>query len=187
MKRIAAIALAGLLLFNWIGYRLFISLLQQEAAVRLESSLDRNDYDQSQLISIKVLSAHLDSYANTGILQRTNGEVEIRGVLYKYVAKRFFNDTLEYLCLPDQTSMKLQSAKNEFFSLVNDLKQTGAEKKTDPHAGNSKYFPLDYINVTDREGFSGLKNLCGPRIGYYISLLKAIYPLRIEQPPEIIS
>jgi hypothetical protein len=187
LKKIAAISLCTLLLFNWIGYRLWISFLQDEATVQLESRLDQNNFDKSQLISIKVQAAHLSSYANTGSYERTNGELEIKGVLYKYVAKRLFNDTLEFLCMPDGMAMKLQSVKNEFFSLVNDLKQCGSGKKADPHTGSSKFFSLDYFTVADLYAFPGSSAKCLAKSGYFRVNLSDNPVLGLEKPPDINS
>jgi hypothetical protein len=187
LKKFAAIALCTLLLFNWIGYRCWISFLQDEATVQMESRLDQNNFDKSQLISIKVQTSHLDSYANASGYERINGEVEIRGVLYKYVAKRLLNDTLEFLCIQDQAGMKLQSAKNEFFTVVNDLKQCGPEKKADHHTANSRFFSLDYFTVADLYTFHGLSDLTPAGSGHLLANLSDTPPLGLEQPPETVS
>ena len=54
LKRIAAILLLGILLFNWFGYRLFIIFLENTENNKLEIRLDENNYDESELISVKV-------------------------------------------------------------------------------------------------------------------------------------
>ena len=184
MKAISAILLCTLLIFNWIGYRLFISYFQNKASVQLEAQFDNNNYDESQLISIKVPATYLSSYSNANQFERVNGEVEIKGVQYKYVKKRLFNDSLEYVCVADNSTMKMQSAKNEFFSLVNDLKHCGQQKKSNSHSDFSKNLSSEYFSspsefainfyvINDfKKSFSSSANL--PQTSL----------LGIEQPPE---
>jgi hypothetical protein len=54
LKKIAAILLILILFFNWYGYRIVTSILSQHADKRLEVRLDNNQYDESQLIELKV-------------------------------------------------------------------------------------------------------------------------------------
>src|SRR5580765_6199633 len=87
LKRLAAILLLGLMGFNWCGYHLFSAYLENRADRQLESRLDENQYDGSQLLSIKV-PAHL-SYSHPSLtFERVDGQVEVGGVLYKYVKRR---------------------------------------------------------------------------------------------------
>ncbi len=137
MKRLAAILLLGIFGFNWIGYQLVTAYLESRSDKQLETRLDDNRYDDSQLLSIKVPS-HL-SYSSPSLqFERVDGQVEVKGILYKYVKRRIFNDSLELLCIPNQAAMNLRAAKDNFFQLVNDLSHNGQGKKTDPHPGSSK-------------------------------------------------
>ena len=132
MKRIAAILLLSLLLFNWVGYELYTAILQDHADKTMVDNLDQNNYTDADLISIKVPATHLSSYVNTKEFQRVDGKIEIEGVQYNYVKRRFTEDSLELLCIPNKTATQLQTAKNEFFKLVNDLQHPGQSKKIRP-------------------------------------------------------
>src|SRR5260370_348016 len=123
MKKIAAILLMGILFFNWYGYKLLSFYLEDRADRQLEARLDEDRYDESQLISIKVPSSHLSYYNSTAQFERVDGQIEVGGVEYKYVKRRLFNDSLELLCIPNHAAMKLQTARNQFFQLVNDIQQ----------------------------------------------------------------
>ena len=70
VKRIAAILLLGLLLFNWVGYQLYTAILQDRADKNLIANLDENNYSDADLISIKVPAVHLSSYVNSKEFQR---------------------------------------------------------------------------------------------------------------------
>jgi len=151
LRRIAAILLMGILFFNWYGYRLLTSWLEVRADHQLEARLDENSYDESQLISIKVPSTHLSYYNSSSRFERVDGQIEIGGVRYKYVARRLFNDSLELRCIPNQAAMRLATVKNEFFKGANDIQQENSpSKKSDSHSGSSRNFSsTDYYTVGD--------------------------------------
>ena len=103
-----------MLIFNWCGYRLIISLRENKARAQLEAQLDADKYDRSQLLSIRVSASHLSYYNSSQSFQRVDGQVQSGGIQYKYVARRIFNDSVEYLCIPDYAAMKLKGAGNEY-------------------------------------------------------------------------
>jgi hypothetical protein len=130
LKRAAAILFMTIFLFNWCGYRILTVYLQQQANVQLEAQLDRNDYDESQLIEMRV-SLNMPYQASSTDFERYDGEIEIKGIHYKYVKRRIDNGQLVLLCLPNQTKMQLQQARDDFFQLVNDLSTSSQTKNTE--------------------------------------------------------
>lgn len=184
MKRIASILLLIILLFNFIGYRLFSSYLEEKANAQLEAKLDMNDYSEEQLLSLKIPVTNLSYYNNSSQYERVDGQIEINSVQYKYVKRRIYNDSVELLCIPNQIAMSLRSAKDEFFKLVNDLQHTGQSKKTDSHAC-SKHFSID--NYTLNESFSmnsSTINLAGQNNFSFAASITSCYSPTAEQPPE---
>ena len=158
--------------------------MEQKANVQLEAQLDNNNFDESDLISLKVPAEHINSYVKSNHFERVNGQVEINGVLYKYVKRRLFNDSLEFLCIPNNQVMSLQNAKDDFFKLVNDLQHTGQGKKTDNHSG-SKTFSIDYYTAVQslfQVGRPSEAVLHGS--SRYAETLSFYYTLTAEQPPE---
>jgi hypothetical protein len=146
LKKTAAISILTLLLFNWFGYSLLSAYFEEKADARLEASLDSNNYDSSQLLTLKIPVNHLSYYNSSRQFERIDGEIEINGIQYKYVGKRLYNDSLEFLCIPNQEGMKWETAKAEFFQLVNDLQHPGAGqgKKSDTHQKNTRSFLTVY-------------------------------------------
>ena len=127
-KKIAAILLLSILLFNWVGYRLLTAYWQSLAASELQAVLNKDAYDPAQLILLRV-SADLLPYSNTSDqFQKAEGTIEIAHCRYQYVKKRLYNDSLEFLCIPDGAANRFSTLKNNFFSLVNDLQKTGHGK-----------------------------------------------------------
>jgi hypothetical protein len=129
LKRLAAILLVGILFFNWYGYQLLNLYWQQQAEDKMVARLDGSDYQESDLISIKIPVTTLAYYNNSTAFERIDGAIDIGGVHYNYVKRRIFKDSLELLCIPNMTAISLQKAKNEFCGQVNDLQQHNQGKK----------------------------------------------------------
>lgn len=119
--------------------------MQQKANEQLEATLDHNLYDNSQLIELKV-PMNLPYQTDWASYQRCDGEIEIKGTLYKYVKRKISNDTLFVMCIPDSKKMHLENAKNDFFKVTNDLSQNSKSKKAD----NTK----SYKSVTEYDEYS---------------------------------
>ena len=137
-KKCAYISLLAILVFNWCGYRILAFYLEEKAKASLQAKLDKDDYDHGELISIKIPSPNLPYYHSSKEFYNLEGEIEMNGVFYKFVKRRLYNDTLEFLCLPNKDAMNIYTAKNDFFKRVNELQQTDSGKKTQSHSANSK-------------------------------------------------
>lgn len=144
LKKLAAILLLALFLFNLIGYRMWFYYAQQHADEQLQASLDNDRYNERDLITIKIpLSVPYQTNQNS--FERVDGEVNIKGKIYKYVKRKISDGQLVLLCIPDQNKMKLQDAKVDFFKNTNDLSLNTASKKSD-HSKSSafKNFTVEY-------------------------------------------
>ena len=132
MKRLAAILLLIIFLFNWFGYRLLSDYLQHRADTRLESQLDQNQYNEASLIEIRI-PLNMPYQNVSSDFERYDGEIEYNGIHYKYVKRKVANGELVLLCLPDESRMRLQNARDEFFKLVNDLQNAPAKSPAPAH------------------------------------------------------
>ncbi|MEO6313798.1 MAG: hypothetical protein ABIU63_08840 [Chitinophagaceae bacterium] len=129
MKKIASIILLGLLLFNWCGYRWVINIVQQNADTKLEARLDRNEYDESQLIELKV-AVDMPYQTDWADFERFDGEIEVNGIHYKYVKRKIQDGQLVLKCIPNHAKQQLESAKGDLFKITNDIQQDNAAKKS---------------------------------------------------------
>ena len=107
--------------------------MQHKADVQLEARLDKNLYDESQLIELK-LPIHLPYQTSWAAYERYDGEINLNGTLYKYVERKVSDDTLYLKCLPNTKKMHLETAKDDYFKNTNDLAQNNNSQKS----GNSK-------------------------------------------------
>jgi len=187
MKKVAAILLMGILLFSWYGYRLVSSYLEDKANRQLEARLDQDRYDESELISIKVPSTHLSYYNSSTQFERVDGQIEVGGVQYKYVKRRLFNDSLELLCIPNHAAMSLQTARNQFFQLVNDIQQHNGQSKKADHSTSKSFSPTDYEMVSSLRVSQLHYTIKPPMFRDLTPTLSSSHHLTIEQPPDPFS
>jgi hypothetical protein len=124
------------------GYRFVFDKLENNASVQLIDKLDNEEYSDDQLIEMKV-PLPMPYQTNWASFERYNGEIQIEGVHYNYVKRKVWNDTLILLCIPNHDKMELNSAKEQFFSLVNDLDQKGKDMPA-PKASIVKSITTDY-------------------------------------------
>ena len=186
VKRIAAILLLVLLVFNWVGYQLYTAILQDRADKNLIANLDENNYSDADLISIKVPAVHLSSYVNSKEFQRVNGKIDIEGVQYNYVKLRYIDGNLELLCIPNKTSTHIQTARDNFFKLVNDLQHPGQSKKTEQHNTTYKSFQAGFYTVMQAYTVPGLTFVSLKATDHYLLQIPTVYLTRAGQPPDII-
>ncbi len=128
VKKLAAIIMLFLLLFNLIGYRAWFYYTQQKADKQLVASLDKEAYNDNDLITIKI-PLSLPYQTDQRDFERVDGEIKLNGTIYKYVKRKVYHGELVLLCLPDHNKMKLESAKGEFFKLANSLQTNTPTKK----------------------------------------------------------
>jgi len=185
LKKIASILLLGILLFNWCGYRWVLNRMQAQADAQLIAKLDNNDYDESRLIEIRI-PLNMPYMTSQSGFERCDGQVEVNGRHYNYVKRKIENGQLVLKCIPNDTRQRLQSARDDFFKLVNDLQQDHPTKKTnDANTGISKIMTADY----DDQQPAAFAALTSPTVINTYNLFAApslAHLLRAtpEQPPE---
>lgn len=117
------------MLFNLGGYRWVMSLIEQKADARLEARLDNNEYEESNLLEIKV-PLDLPYQTDWKDFERCDGAIEFNNVHYKYVKRKIVGGYMILKCIPNETRQELTNARDHFFQLVNDLEQTKPAKKS---------------------------------------------------------
>ncbi len=153
----------------------------------LETALDKNDFNEEDLISIKT-PINLPYYNNSSVFTRAYGEVEMNGVLYKYVKSRIYNDSLEMLCIPHTSKQQLLNSKDNFANAIFDLQKDASKKSSGSNKNmsflkllgeyeNSVAWSLD-INYLQ----TSLKNntYCNINTG-------VLHKATVEQPPDAIT
>jgi len=186
VKKLSAILLIALFLFNLFGYRVLFNYEQQQSDIRLEASLDKQDYNDADLVTIKV-PLSLPYLNNQQNFERVNGEITVNGKILKYVKRKISDGNLVLLCLPDQNKMQIESAKDEFFKYANDLVQHNQSKKSgNTKSGIFKNLLSEY-NVNFSDYSRSLKSIVHTyNITSQSNFLPSSHCNLPEQPPEIV-
>lgn len=184
MKKLAAIFLIIIFLFNIGGYRLWFYFEQQRSDNRIEILMDKEAYNEADLITIKT-PLSLPYQSNTTDFVRVSGEINFNGKIYKYVKRKIDNGSLVLLCLPDKNKMQLEKAKADFFKNTNDLAQNDNSNKSD----NSKSISLkntasEYDQYLFAFKLNPANNILGHFGLYKIDDLVSSPHVSPEQPPD---
>jgi hypothetical protein len=93
------------------GYRLLLSILQTKADAKLEARIDNREYDESQLIEMRV-TLNLPYQARYTEFERHYGEIAIDGKAYTYVKRKMEGDVLVLKCIANESKQQLNKTAN---------------------------------------------------------------------------
>ena len=118
MKRLIAIFLIFLLLFNALGFfGLFVGL-RYKSAKDLVERLDKQEYLDEETVTLRIpmtLPYHLDSD-----YERVDGEIEHKGEFYRLVKQKLQKDTLYIVCIKDYDSKRIKQALADYVKTFTD-------------------------------------------------------------------
>lgn len=127
--KLAAILLLLLLSFNFAGYRLLFYFLQKSADTAMTARLDAQQYNEEDLITIKVPLKNPYQVIQKDF-ERVDGELKIDGKIYKYVKRKVEGGQLVLLCLPDGQRLQLEDARHKAFKITNNVPASGKSDAT---------------------------------------------------------
>ena len=184
MKKLAVILLMGILLINWYGYRIVADYFENRVADEMQAELDKDHYAEADLLTIKI-PLSLPYTTNYQNYEKMEGNIQINGVSYQYVKKRFYNDTLELKCIPNTAKTTIRNARDEFSKLANDFVNLPASKKSSAnHNHNFKYSIEDF--TVEHSFYMHHTVVIPDGIAYHTSAhaISSMHIQIIEQPPE---
>jgi len=170
LRKIAAILLMLILLFNIGGYRIVIPLIQDKADHKLEALLDNSEYDEAQLIEIRV-TMNMPYQQRFTAYERHYGEIEIDGIAYTYVKRKIEGDVVIFKCIANE-------ARQQFKSIQNNLAQ--ANSNTDMDQPGQQKQQTSFVFRTDITLTSSLNIVSN----YYSFILPEPSVTTPHQPPE---
>lgn len=182
LKKIAAILFLLILAFNFCGYRWLLSYMEEKATVRLEQKLDAGDYDESQLVEVKI-PAKLLYHSNQTEYETFYGETEWNGEYYQYVKRKLSNDTLYLLCIAHTEKNKIQAVKTDFFKFVNDIPARGGQQKSE-QPSFVKLLMSEFLQNNNTPDFSVLKSEIKTTCLSVLYFHSQFNPSTPAQPPE---
>jgi hypothetical protein len=180
LKKIAAILLILLLAFNWYGYRFVISAMKYTADRKLEASIDNSQYDESQLIELRV-AMNLPYQQRFTEFERHYGEIEIDGTTYTYVKRKVEGDVLVLKCIPN-------SSKQQLKAIDNDLTRANTGTDTDHSNKQQSSFAKNFWSEYDGENaltvLHTLASISTSSLTSYSYYLPEVNINTPHQPPE---
>ncbi|MBN8837999.1 MAG: hypothetical protein J0I09_12120 [Sphingobacteriia bacterium] len=188
MKKIVAILLLAVLLFNWVGYRFIYNYFENRSEKAFQAILDKDDYNESDLVSIKV-PLSLPYGPNSEKFEKVKGEVDINGISYQYVKRRFYKDSLELYCIPNHEKTGIKNARDEFFKMANDIVSLNTAKKSS-NTNQHKAVKLSVDDFTKQNSFEDTYiALAFSLINFphRASAIASQYLQAIDQPPETVA
>ncbi len=129
VKKLAAIGLLVLLLFNTCGYRMVADWLQTRAEKQLQAVIDDRSFNETNLVELSVVTNL--PYTNDWLeWEHVNGTIEINGSHYQYVERKLEKGKMLYRCLPNNEKQQVVAARDAFFQLVNNFNQQSDSKSS---------------------------------------------------------
>lgn len=159
-----------------------LDCMQDRQQMILTTKLDKAQYDENDLISIKT-PLNLPYYSSSSEFERAYGSLNVNGIEYEYVQRRVFNDTLELLCLPNHDKTKLQSVKNDFLQISIDGQTSLPNKKS---SGIVKISLPDFSQEWAAFSLTAISTVSQKYFLANFSFKYADHSTLQEQPPEFI-
>jgi len=127
LKKIIAILLLAIYLFNLAGYSFLFGYFIRQSDHSFVQQLDQNEYNDAELYTISI-PLHTPYIQNSGGFERVDGSVEYKGVQYNYVKRMVQNDTLYIKVMANRQKTQLVNEQSSFAGAVNDF-ATGKKDK----------------------------------------------------------
>jgi hypothetical protein len=180
LKKIVAIFLLSLMVFNLAGYRWLFSTIEKKATAKLEQKISSGEYSEEQLVEIRI-PLNMPYYSDKEY-ENVYGETDFNGEHYRFVKRKVSGNTLYLLCLPHTEKTNIARAENEFTQAVNDVpaNKQGSQQKNNFIKLLISEFRI-HETATTENSFSSLSL-------QYINRNAAVndlfFPLTETQPPE---
>jgi len=172
-------------MLNLLGYRMWYYFELKSSAQKMESKLDKKEYQDSDLVTIRI-PLTLPYQTDTDGFERISGEVSFEGKIYTYVQRKMENGYFVLMCLPDHGKMQLEREKNDLVKSNLDQSKNNSNK---PGSGNTI---LKYVSSEYEENISSVKTdplfTCSNEYASYADV--TFFSLKIAapgQPPDILS
>ena len=185
MKKLAAIFLITLFIFNLFGYRALFYFAQQQSDARIEQTLDNDQYNEDDLVTLKI-PITLPYQVERKDFERFYGEINLNGKIYKYVKRKVCDGNLVLLCLPDHNKMNLEAARNQVANNTNDLQNTGSKSPANSKGFSGKNISNEYNQYTAEYIISFCQVAGEAAFQHQDSPLSSALRSSPEQPPELV-
>jgi hypothetical protein len=180
LKKLFAIAMLILILFNLGGYSLLFQYFIYRSDSAVLEQINGNHYKSSDLIEVKIpVHLNIQDWAEYAVV---SGQVQLKDNSYNYAEIKLTRDTMYLLCIPNHSRTRLINANIIYARQVSDVPQN----KKSPH------IPLMKKGFSESEKYSILqyKGLLAndepkPAIAYLFFSVTDPFIGIPGQPPEV--
>lgn len=109
MKKLIAILLLNVHLFNLGGYNLVFKYLIHRSEVQIVKQIYENKVDSTKLVEIK-LPVHLPGIHEWSDYVVDHGQLQLKGVYYNYLRYKVTRDTMSFICIANSVKTRLVTA-----------------------------------------------------------------------------
>lgn len=156
-------------------------MAENNADKKITASLDRNSYNERDLVQIK-LALNTPYIQNNSSYERFDGAVEYNGVQYNYVKRMVHNDTLYLYCIPNKEKTNISNAKNSYAKQNAD--NTSGKSTEQPGLKKVNFFN-EYNSTALSFNFDACKYLSYKNISFNnLATLKG-FTTKHLQPPDL--
>lgn len=120
MKKIFAIAMLLVLVFNMGGYMLLFQYFIKQSDNIANEQISRGLYKSSELVELKI-PVRMPYVQEQRQYENISGHIELNGNSYNYVAMRMTRDTMFVKCIPNYEKTRLVSEKVIMGKEISDL------------------------------------------------------------------
>jgi hypothetical protein len=178
LKKLAAILLFAILLFNAVGYRFVFNYFEHKTVTNLEQKIDANNYSDGQLREISI-PLNMPYYGDKE-MELVSGELEMNGLHYQYVKRKIENNILHIWCLPNYQRNDVVAAKNNLAKSTNQVPNQSKKNTL------LKLFQTEFVTLGTPEIISHTivpKTIVVADNYFFFSQFK---PTDTAKPPEIV-
>ncbi|WP_031267181.1 hypothetical protein [Mucilaginibacter oryzae] len=120
MKRLIAILLLNVHLFNMGGYNLAFQYFIHRSEVQIVKEIYENKVDKTKLVEIKI-PVHLPNISSWDGYVKDQGQLQLKGVYYNYLRYKVTRDTMSFICIANAVKTRLVSANLIIAKELNDV------------------------------------------------------------------
>jgi hypothetical protein len=151
LKKIFAIAILVLFLFNLGGYQLLFQYFIYESDVSITQEINNNRYRSADLVEVKI-PVHLN-IENWNEFKPISGQVKVKENCYNYAELKMTRDTMYLMVIPNHDKAHIINAKNIYAKQINGIPlNKKAHEQVIKKASLSDYNLLAMLNRYYRYG-----------------------------------
>ncbi|HEY8931235.1 MAG TPA: hypothetical protein VIM55_18670 [Mucilaginibacter sp.] len=120
MKRLFAIVLLSIHLFNIGGYALLFQYYIHKSDVQMVKEIFDNKINDAKLIEIKI-PVHMPTIQDWDEYEVVQGQIQLKDAYYNYVRLKMTRDTMYFVCIPNEVKTHLTKANVIVAKEINDV------------------------------------------------------------------